>query len=412
MISICDARTIPSRPAERLWRASALVLAVMPILFAIAHRSSPLLVSIAAALAVAASVLEGSIRSLWMEMRAGLRTPIGLSAVAFLTWAALSITWSGAYLRSLFAFGELLIPITAAFILALALPRRMSAWAMWALAASLAVACILVNVELATDMAWRRAMGRRWEPFVLNRPILTFLVISAPLAWFLLRRGQTWVAAALGLLLTLTAMHGLSGSAVLGLVVGVSVYLGARFLLKGQAVVLVGLGLLAAIAFAPLAGEWLDRTVPPALHAHLQSASSRIRVDIYRSFGAAVELHPIRGAGFTASSRYALTPAAERLVPEHRLLTGIGHPHNAALQIWVELGVVGALLAAFVLALVLRSWANLPVEVMAPRLALLAAAAAIALVGHGAWQGWWAATLGSAVVWFRSADRLLATKPS
>jgi exopolysaccharide production protein ExoQ len=29
----------------------------------------------------------------------------------------------------------------------------------------------------------------------------------------------------------------------------------------------------------------------------------------------------------------------------------------------------------------------------------------VSLVGHGAWQGWWAASLGTAVVWFRVAAR-------
>ena len=35
-------------------------------------------------------------------------------------------------------------------------------------------------------------------------------------------------------------------------------------------------------------------------------------------------------------------------------------------------------------------------------LALLGGVAAVSLVGHGAWQGWWAAAVGAAIVWFRS----------
>jgi hypothetical protein len=37
--------------------------------------------------------------------------------------------------------------------------------------------------------------------------------------------------------------------------------------------------------------------------------------------------------------------------------------------------------------------------------ALLGAAASVSLIGHGAWQGWWAASIGAAVVWFRVAAR-------
>jgi O-antigen ligase len=91
----------------------------------------------------------------------------------------------------------------------------------------------------------------------------------------------------------------------------------------------------------------------------------------------------------------------------------IGHPHNAALQIWVELGFIGAALAAAVLACVLRGLYDLPLAKLAPRLTLLTGGAAIALVGHGAWQGWWAAALGAALVWLRCAERLLGeTSPS
>ena len=44
---------------------------------------------------------------------------------------------------------------------------------------------------------------------------------------------------------------------------------------------------------------------------------------------------------------------------------------------------------------------------MRANLVLLAilCACAVSLVGHGAWQGWWAASLGTAVVWFRVAAR-------
>jgi hypothetical protein len=36
-------------------------------------------------------------------------------------------------------------------------------------------------------------------------------------------------------------------------------------------------------------------------------------------------------------------------------------------------------------------------------LGLMAGVAAVSLVGHGAWQGWWPAAIGAAVVWFRFA---------
>jgi O-antigen ligase len=79
----------------------------------------------------------------------------------------------------------------------------------------------------------------------------------------------------------------------------------------------------------------------------------------------------------------------------------VGHPHNSFLQVWVELGIVGAILAGAVLMLMLRSLAVLPPGPRAAALALVAAAASVAFVEHGAWQAWWTAGLGVAISWLR-----------
>src|SRR6185369_6348777 len=75
------------------------------------------------------------------------------------------------------------------------------------------------------------------------------------------------------------------------------------------------------------------------------------------------------------------------------------HPHDAALQVWLELGVPGAtLLALFVGWLWLRLG-----EAPCPRLyaaaagGSLAAASAVAFTGWGIWQEWWLGTLGLAL---------------
>jgi O-antigen ligase len=72
------------------------------------------------------------------------------------------------------------------------------------------------------------------------------------------------------------------------------------------------------------------------------------------------------------------------------------HPHNAALQIWLETGGVGAALAAafvfIVLATTARQW---PVNQAATAGALACAISALLIAGlsYGIWQTWWLATL-------------------
>jgi O-antigen ligase len=97
---------------------------------------------------------------------------------------------------------------------------------------------------------------------------------------------------------------------------------------------------------------------------------------------------------------------------EHRRFLGIGHPHNLPLQIWTELGIVGAILALAVVVLLLRAIRQQSRLVASTSLALLAAAGAVTLVGHGAWQGWWAASLGASVAWMLATRRTwLETRP-
>jgi exopolysaccharide production protein ExoQ len=68
------------------------------------------------------------------------------------------------------------------------------------------------------------------------------------------------------------------------------------------------------------------------------------------------------------------------------------HPHNFALQLWLELGLIGALAGAVGLAFLARKLGG----DRATRAALagaLCASVAIGSVGYGLWQGWWMAAL-------------------
>lgn len=88
--------------------------------------------------------------------------------------------------------------------------------------------------------------------------------------------------------------------------------------------------------------------------------------------------HPLRGWGLDASRAFS---------PHIQL-----HPHNGALQIWLELGAVGAVLAALTWALMFRG-------LMRDERSLLTAAASgsaavylfFGLVSFGVWQEWWLA---------------------
>ena len=76
------------------------------------------------------------------------------------------------------------------------------------------------------------------------------------------------------------------------------------------------------------------------------------------------------------------------------------HPHNGALQIMVETGLVGSLLVLGLLILLSRRIDGLPPAQRAPAVAMLVTVLGVAATAYGIWQSHWLAMIGAAVVVF------------
>jgi O-antigen ligase len=109
--------------------------------------------------------------------------------------------------------------------------------------------------------------------------------------------------------------------------------------------------------------------------------------------------HPLRGWGLDASR--AFSPGIQL------------HPHNGPLQVWLELGAVGALIAAAFWWLALSGLARPRANVAA---AAATATAAVYLlfgaVNFGLWQEWWLALGALAAVVGATVARLPPARPS
>jgi len=199
----------------------------------------------------------------------------------------------------------------------------------------------------------------------------------------------------------------LAGAAVLLLLPGESARLAVLAAALGGAATwaaprrapqLLGAGLALAILLMPaLLGPPLARGLP--LQGLAPSAAHRVLIWDFVTIRIAE--HPVRGWGLEASRRI---PGAKGPVPAAMLdrfgLAGDAspgwlkgaellplHPHNAALQLWLELGAPGALLGA-ALALLLglaAARARWPVGATA----MLASGAVTAMLSFGTWQEWW-----------------------
>ena len=398
--------------AKRAYAAGGALVAAVPLAMVLANRSSPALIGLAALAFLAGRWIEdrGTLRALVL---APLGTPLARTALAVLLWCLVSLAWSPFPTLSLRTLGEFLPTLAGAYLLACLAPGRIPAFAPRLAAVALALSGLAIAVDLALDLPAERLFGRRVAAFVFNRPALTLDLVAGPLALLLWRTGPRGLAVAVIPFAMLGVLGSVSGAAALGLAAGATTFAAARLSPMRAGIGLAGLGLGLAVVLAPVEGDLLARAMPEAAHERLVQSSSRARVAIARSFGAAVAADPWLGAGYGTSARFAQAPVAREVEPEMRVLLGVGHPHNVFLQVWAELGLPGAMLASLALLLLLARLAGLAAPDRAVALGLVACAAAIAFGEHNGWAAWWTASLGAAITWMREAARSRAdTRPA
>ncbi|WP_156410124.1 O-antigen ligase family protein [Bosea sp. Root381] len=392
--------------AGRLAALGMALLVVTPLAMWLANRSAPLILGLSAAAFVVAALVAEGWRPLLRRLLASLRGPIALSLCAFLAWSLVTLAWSHRPAQGLAAWGELILPL--AFALAIAASGRFrpglpdDRWLAFAVIAAVA----LMIAELSSGLAVRTMLDiGKQAGFVFNRPALTCLVLSAALLPALLRAPilprDRLLAGLVMLAVVVIAAFSHSGAAALGLAIMVACWL-AALLLPRLALAAVALAFAATMLLAPFLGRLGDSALPPAMHERLAGSHSRERVDIWLSFGEAIQLRPLLGSGFGTSPALDRHPMAMAVSEAHRPMLAVGHPHSAPMQAWVETGAIGAAFLTFAGLGLLFRLRHLPADQSAPRLALFAAAFGIASLAHGAWQGWWIASLALATLWLFS----------
>jgi O-antigen ligase len=384
----------PHQPPSLTAGIAGGLLAAMPVAMVLANRSAPLILVLAAIAALIHHLKAGHGPALREQLHAW-RWRLAAGALLVLCLAATGhppmVAEAAITTLAVLACAWLVLPI---------LPR----WTMLALAVAFALACLLILTELETDLVLRRLAGLRFASFIFNRPAVTLAILFWPLATLLARHWGgpgLWASLGLGLLMVVTVLRSDSGASAFALLAGGLGFVAARYA-RPLALAGLALGLVASFALAPVLGEIADRSLPPKLHTELAQSNSRARVEIWQSFGAAVRAQPWLGQGFGTSARFAGFPVVAKVEPQYRTLLGAGHPHNMPLQVWAEMGLAGTTVVLVLLLWgVVRPLARLDARRLAPRFAALAAILAVALVGHGAWQGWWLALLGATIIWFR-----------
>ena len=242
---------------------------------------------------------------------------------------------------------------------------------------------------------------------ILNRPGTLLLLLAWPAAGMLFSAKRPYQALAMLMAAGLVQVGAQGQASILAWIAGGVAASLAAVLPRVTAVVLT-----LAVAGAVFAGPVLvnQPSVLQALAVRTPdtAVSMRHRLLIWSFTGERIADRPFLGWGLDAAR---VIPGAQATALSYADRIGAGwvrpqdrdnmaetailplHTHNAVLQIWLELGIVGAAILSVFVGMIAAAASKGPPAARATRFGLLAAAFTIACVSYGAWQSWWVAAL-------------------
>lgn len=392
-----------------------------------------------ALIALAATGLAVRRQGFWEDVRGTAPGPALLLAAAFCTFAAVSAAWSLDPAHSL----KVGITMLATLAGALALPRLFNRMPdalrqrlLFGTLAGYTIGVFLMAIEFIADFPITKAvvtiaphLAEEWggtsyidiingEIFVrtglFSRTMFPIAVLLFPVLFVAAmrtsgRRRQVYLYVPILCALVIVPLAGKT-AAQLSLILGLLIYLIAYKSTK-WAHRLVTAGWIATIVLIVPACLLASRFTFDTTDFKSSHYSSRLQ--IWSHIGPAYLNNPVLGVGADAMrvaerKRVAALPepTPEATHPDTRDLRYIPrrHPHNSFLQVWFELGAIGAglLLAAGLAAITLLR--GLPERAKPFALAGTAVAIVYVTVAHSFWQPWFAATLALAFIICRLAD--------
>lgn len=313
----------------------------------------------------------------------------------FLIYGGLSALWapdSGesvtAVLRIavLFALGHVLLALAAA-------EERPMAGLGQALWIGIAVACGIITTETLTGgliVPELRNHGPHLPEYLFNHAAAVLSIVG----WVAVlvvraRAGLLWAAALAAFVLATVSLSG-SDSALVALVFGIASL--PAFLWGGRPARRVGMVVIAGAMLAMPLVVWQMANRPVVDNAISRAAfSAGHRLTIWNYAAGKIAQRPLFGWGLESSrllEREDASPIAKGKAQLPRLPL---HPHNGPLQIWLELGLVGALFLVYFVGRLFVAVERSPLDEAekASFCAMIVTAAVVASLTYGIWQNWW-----------------------
>jgi O-antigen ligase len=321
-----------------------------------------------------------------------------LVLVALALWAMVSMTWSPAAIdpTTIKDYGDVesltamkLVLQLATYGAAVVVLRGLSeatslrsgtilAYGMTALAVVAAVDALMgARIYQALHLATGEPIRPDLAMVKVSMATYALALLLWPVSLILSRRRASRAILLLVVGMVTTSLIVSSDACLAALVLGAGAWLLVRYAGRNGAKILVGL-VAAPFVLAPLAVLLGVQTGVVAWLHEVTPASWDARLNIWTFAADHIQTHPFRGWGLDASRTFGTA------IPLHT--------HNAQLQLWLELGAIGAALAG-----VFFCWLAYGVVRLCERSRGEAAMAAGALVSYlvigglsfGVWQEWW-----------------------
>ncbi len=339
--------------------------------------------------------------------------PLGLSVLALALWALASLTWTVSFDVSLSLARSLPLTLLAGFVVIYSV-RRLDPDGLRLIARAtvlgFSLGALLAIADIASGYAISMALhiltkGGEWGPdmpgFVINNGVVILALFLWPACFFLINQNRRWMAFVA--LVAAGAIAGASSSfaSIVAIAVGCASFVLAYFLPR-HIHKMTAAGFIVLILGSPFFMAALPdaRTIGKDLPELDYSVYPRLVIWQYASN--LIMERPVAGHGIRTSRALnkETNPIPFVYMDKGKLEQGNTkaialHPHNGIMQLWLELGGIGAMIGLALVLSILHGIRNAATSPLGKALLYASLLSSVCLISvtYGLWQSWWMASL-------------------